>query len=257
MPQPLGQNFLNNSLIVDRIADSADIRADDLVLEIGPGKGILTEKLCQKAGKVIAVELDQNLKELLEQKFKNQKNLEIIFADILKINLPQILREREISTYKLVANIPYYITSKIIRLFLETEIKPTEMILMIQKEVAERIIARPGGMSKLSASVQYYAAAEILFDVEPSNFTPPPEVTSSVIRIKNIKSKEPRESKKYFRLVRAGFCARRKTLLNNLSNSLGLDKKTVEAKLIELNLNPQIRAQELSVKNWQDLSRLL
>lgn len=255
MPQPLGQNFLNNPLIVDKIADSANIQQDDFVLEIGPGKGILTEKLCQKARKVIAVELDRNLKELLEQKFKNRENPEIIFADILKLNIPEMLKERKISKYKLVANIPYYITSKIIRLFLETAVKPEEMILMIQKEVAQRIIAQPGEMSKLSASVQYYAETEILFDVEPSNFTPPPEVMSSVIRIKNIQSKNPQESKQYFRLVRAGFCARRKTLLNNLSNSLGIDKKTVEEKLMELKLNPRIRAQELSVKNWQDLSQ--
>jgi len=256
MPRYLGQHFLNNPQIIDKIIQSAKIRPTDIILEIGPGEGVLTEELTKNSQKVISIELDEKLKEILDKKFKNCDNLEIIFADILKINLPQVLKEKKIDSYKLIANIPYYITSKIIRLFLETEIKPTEMILMIQKEVAQRIVAKPGEMSKLSASVQYYAETEILFDVDKSNFDPQPEVDSSVIKITAIKNKNYEESKNYFKLIRAGFCARRKTLINNLSNSLHLDKKEVENRLCSLNFSPRIRAQELSVEDWLRLSRL-
>lgn len=256
MPRYLGQHFLNNTDIVDRIVSSADIEPTDIVLEIGPGEGILTEKLCQKAHKVITIELDTKLENVLKEKFEEQKNLEIIFDDILKINLPQLLKDRRIEEYKLVANIPYYITSKIIRLFLETTHQPEALILMIQKEVAQRITAPVGAMSKLSASVQYYAQAEILFDVTRDNFNPPPEVDSSVIKIFNLKKANKEEDKKVFRVLKAGFCARRKTLINNLSNSFHLDKKEIEKNILSANLSPNVRAQELSISDWKKLSQL-
>jgi len=255
MPRYLGQHFLNNPQIIEQIIESSNIKSDEAVLEIGPGQGVLTEKLCEKSAQVIAIELDQKLRENLEKKFQNQKNLKIIFDDILKINLPQILRENKISNYKLIANIPYYITSKIIRLFLETEIQPMEIILMIQKEVAQRIVARPGQMSKLSAAVGYFAQAEILFDVERENFNPPPEVDSSVIRIFDIKKADSEESQKYFQIVRAGFCSRRKTLANNLANSFHLNKKEAAEKLEELGFTKNSRAQELSVADWKKLAQ--
>jgi len=256
MPRYLGQHFLNNPEIVNEIIASADISPTDIILEIGPGEGVLTEQLCQKAQQVITIELDNKLEATLQKKFEKQNNLEIIFDDILKINLPKILKDRNIQSYKLIANIPYYITSKIIRLFLETEIQPTEIILMIQKEVAQRIIARPGAMSKISASVQYYAHAEILFDVAPENFDPPPKVDSSVIKISNLKKFNKTEDKIIFRVIKAGFCARRKTLINNLSNSLHISKEVVQEKLTSLGLSPQARAQELSLDDWEKISKL-
>src|SRR3989339_874849 len=140
MPRYLGQHFLNNPAIVTQIVDSSQIKKDETILEIGPGEGILTERLCQEARRVIAVELDTKLKTILENKFSQQKNIDLIFEDILKINLPQLLNERKIDKYKIIANIPYYITSKIIRLFLETARQPDELILMVQKEVAQRIV---------------------------------------------------------------------------------------------------------------------
>lgn len=256
MPRYLGQHFLNNPDIVDKIVESANIQKEDIVLEIGPGEGILTEKLAQKAQKIITIELDRKLENALLDKFKNQANLEIIFDDILKINLPQILKERNITSYKLVANIPYYITSKIIRLFLETKTQPQEIILMIQKEVAQRITAPKGSMSKLSASVQYYAQTEILFDVHRDNFDPPPEVDSSVIKIYDIEKRDSEESKRYFKILRAGFCARRKTLTNNLANSLHLKKETVGEILVNAGLSEKTRAQELSIEDWERLAQL-
>lgn len=256
MPRYLGQHFLNNETIIDRIIASSNISKEDVVLEIGPGEGVLTEKLCQKGEKIISIELDKKLETGLKNRFKNQENLEIIFDDILKINVPQILTDRNISSYKLVANIPYYITSKIIRLFLETKIKPNEIILMIQKEVAERIVAKPGEMSILSVSVQYYSDVQKIFDVSRENFNPPPEVDSSVIKIYNLKKTDPEKDKKFFRTVKAGFCARRKTLANNLANSFHLNKRDVEEKLAVAGLPPQIRSQELSIEDWIKIQQL-
>lgn len=256
MPRYLGQHFLNNPKIAEQIVQSANIQEDEIILEIGPGEGFLTEKIYPKAKKIIAIELDNKLRDALQDKFQNKENIHIIFDDILKVNLPKLLKEGGVENYKVIANIPYYITSKIIRLFLETQMQPTELILMIQKEVAERIVAPKGKMSILSASVQYYAQAEILFDVTKENFNPPPQVDSSIIKIFNIKKTNPEEDKKFFKVVRAGFCARRKTLINNLSNSFHLDKKIIEEKLAQINISSNVRAQELSIEDWKKLADL-
>lgn len=248
-----------NKEIVGKIIESADLRPDDLVLEIGPGKGILTEELAKKAGMVIAVEIDKVLSNMLRNKFSHKKNIEIIEGDILKIDINKIFSSHKLKTagYKLIANIPYYITAPIIRLFLESEKHPHEIILMIQKEVAERICTNTGKMSILAVSVQYYAEPEILFTVPRENFDPAPEVDSAVIRISNIKSQDAELRKNFFRIVRAGFSAKRKTLANNLSNSFHLEKKTVEENLKAAGITPSARAQELSIKDWEELARRL
>jgi 16S rRNA (adenine1518-N6/adenine1519-N6)-dimethyltransferase len=271
MPEKLGQNFLKNKKIVDDIIKAADLKSDDFVLEIGPGKGVLTEELAKKAGKVVAIELDKNLVEILKNKFKDSKNVEIVNEDILKINLidlislinpnksqtPNTKYEIQNTEYKVIANLPYYITSPIIRKFLETETRPVEMILMVQKEVAQRIVANPGQHSILSLSVQYYAKPEILFFVDKENFDPVPEVDSAVIRI-SANSKQQTANRKeieiFFRIVKAGFCAKRKTLANNLSNSFHLDKKEVEEKLKSLGISEKARAQELDLRAWKELA---
>lgn len=294
----LGQNFLKDRRVLEKIIKTADLKADDLVIEIGPGEGVLTEKLVKHAGKIIAIEIDNNLAEKLKEKFKNDKKIEIINDDVLKINLPEILiRHSEQNDaeggmesknllnnitsnnqeqilrlhsnkvvaplrmttliYKVIANIPYYITSPIIQLFLETEFPPHEMILMVQKEVAERICANPGNMSILALSVQYYAKPKLLFHVPKTAFWPIPEVDSAVIRITyNTKQKTKEETKKFFRIVRAGFCAKRKILLNNLSSSFNLDKKIVEEKIKKAGVDPDSRAQELSIDDWKKLIAL-
>ncbi|MCX6763644.1 MAG: 16S rRNA (adenine(1518)-N(6)/adenine(1519)-N(6))-dimethyltransferase RsmA [Candidatus Moranbacteria bacterium] len=286
MPTRLGQNFLTDKDVVKKIITAANLQPSDFVLEIGPGKGILTEELVKKAGRVMAVELDKNLVELLEKKFSGVKNLKIVNADILKVNLSELFRhsmsldqsdqktsnvvsphptlsrwERGLGGegYKVIANIPYYITAPIIRLFLESENPPQEMILMVQKEVAERIVATPKKMSLLAVSVKYYATSKILFPVSKDCFSPVPKIDSAVIRITHstehgTHSKE--QSKKFFRVVKAGFSAKRKTLLNNLANSFHLDKKTVEEKLKTAGLLPTARAQELSIEDWKKLVKL-
>lgn len=279
MGEKLGQNFLNNKAIVAKIIQSADLQPDDLVLEIGPGKGILTEELAKKAGKVVATEIDRSLVEILQKKFADNKKVEIVEGDILEIlnSKFEILNEIKINklknlelnenlklkiencNYKVVANIPYYITAPIIRRFLESDCPPTELILMVQKEVAKRICSGVGKMSILAVAVQYYAEPEILFNVHRGNFDPAPEVDSAVIRIApSTKHRTPtiEETKHFFRVVRAGFSAKRKILVNNLANSFHLDKKKVEEKIISAGLKPNMRAQELSVEDWKKLANL-
>jgi 16S rRNA (adenine1518-N6/adenine1519-N6)-dimethyltransferase len=275
MPTRLGQNFLRDASVLEKIIATAELTSEDFVIEIGPGEGVLTEQLAKYAKKVIAIELDDRLIEKLQMKFSNvethcnaslQGNVEIIHADILKINLPELIGNnvetphRGVSTgvkYKLIANIPYYITSPIIRLFLEQEIQPQEIILMIQKEVAQRIVAQPGQNSILSISVQYYASTEIMFEVSKLAFSPVPKVDSAVIKIIPTKKFDKDSDKAFFKIVKAGFSAKRKTLLNNLSNSLQLDKTIMEEKFKTLGFDPRARAQELSVENWKRLVKTL
>jgi 16S rRNA (adenine1518-N6/adenine1519-N6)-dimethyltransferase len=281
MPTKLGQNFLRDKAVLDRIIQSANLSGDDFVLEVGPGEGILTERLAKYAKKVMAIEIDNNLASKLDSRLRGNDKIEIISADILEINLPELIEVETqhrcvseitdiktqqccVSTninnypYKVIANIPYYITSPIIRLFLETKYPPTEMLLMVQKEVAERICTKAGKMSILALSVQYYADAELLFTVPAEAFSPVPEVDSAVIRITlNSKREEKEYTKKFFKLVKVGFSAKRKTLVNNLSTSLKLEKSFVEEKLKQVGISPNQRAQELSLEDWKKLVELL
>ena len=259
MPTKLGQNFLQDEKALQNIINSADLSQTDFVIEIGPGKGVLTEKLAEKVGQVIAIELDDKLIPFLEDKFNDTPNVKIIHEDILKINLPKLLSNHRLqnSNYKLIANIPYYITSPIIRLFLEQTNQPQEIILMIQKEVAERIVTKPGQMSILSTSVQFYAEAQILFPVSKNSFSPIPKVDSAVIKIIPHKKFEKDLDKKFFRLVKAGFSAKRKTLANNLANTLHLEKGIIEEKLRTTGFLPTVRAQELSLEDWKTLVEII
>jgi 16S rRNA (adenine1518-N6/adenine1519-N6)-dimethyltransferase len=256
----LGQNFLKDAEVLGRIIKAAKLSSDDVVVEIGPGEGALTELLAGVCKKVIAIELDDRLIEPLHTKFVGNKNVEIIHDDILKLNLPDLmekeLKEMGTTNYKVVANIPYYITAPIVRLFLETKIPPIEMMFMVQKEVAERICAKAGEMSILAVSVQYYARPLFLFTVFKESFFPVPKVDSAIIHIsRNVKDQEPsaEETKKFFRVVKSGFSAKRKTLINNLANSLQIDKKEIEDKLGQIGFSPSVRAQELGVDNWKKL----
>ncbi len=270
----LGQNFLKDEAVLDRIIKAANLSKEDVVVEIGPGRGSLTEKLAQVCGKVIAIEIDERLVEVLHTKFVGNENIEIIASDILKINLPELIIEHGLDKtgYKVVANLPYYITSPIVRLLLETKYPPTEMVVMVQKEVAERIVAKPGAMSILAVSVQYYAKPEFLFTVFKESLEPKPKVDSAILKISSISSSPlgedvrrtdegsvaiKEETKKFFRIVRAGFSAKRKTLINNLANGLQLEKKLVEEKLVSLGFPPNTRAQELGVEDWRKLVELL
>ncbi len=279
-PKPkksLGQNFLRDKAVLEKIIKSANLSVDDFVLEVGPGEGILTERLLKHAKKVVAIEIDKDLALKLGSRLRGNDKAEIVNADILEINLPKLiekntkihlatnphhLQERgdNMHSYKVIANIPYYITSPIIRLFLETKYPPKEMLLMVQKEVAKRICAKAGKLSILALSVQYYASAELLFTVPAKAFFPIPEVDSAIIRITRSKQQEigsKEEAKKFFSIVKAGFSAKRKTLVNNLSSSLKLDKYDVEEKLKQIEISPNQRAQELNLENWKKLTELL
>jgi 16S rRNA (adenine1518-N6/adenine1519-N6)-dimethyltransferase len=244
----LGQNFLIDKNILNKIIESSDISPKDTVLEVGPGTGILTRELAKKAGKIIAVEKDKSMCKILENELKDFKNTEIINADILKINLSLP------PSYKVIANIPYYLTSAVIRKFLELENQPTELILMIQKEVAKRICETPPKMSLLAVSVQFYATPKIIFNVSKNSFWPVPKVDSVVIKITPHKTKQnPEFIKKFFKIVKAGFSQPRKQLVGNLSKTLKIEKGEINSLLLENNINPTQRAETLSVANWISL----
>lgn len=251
-----GQNFLRNQETVSRIIETAGVSAESRVLEVGPGEGALTERLLAKAGRLISVEIDPALSAFLAEKFGRDPKFSLVREDILKVNLPSLIRKSfGDHPYKVVANIPYYVTSPIIRLFLETETRPEELVLMVQKEVAERIVAVPGHMSLLALSVQHYAVPELLFPVGKENFFPVPEVDSAIIKIR-LKDGAPsaKESKPFFRIAKAGFSSKRKTLLNNLSSGLHLDRAETEERLAESGIDPRRRAQELELEEWQALA---
>lgn len=257
----LGQNFLKDENVLEKIIEAADLMADDFVLEIGPGQGALTEKLAPKCQKVVAIEIDERLIEPLHTKFVGISNVEVVHDDILKINLPELISEKlKVENYKVVANIPYYITAPIVRLLLETKFPPKEIILMVQKEVAERITAKAGEMSILAVAVQYYASAEYLFTVPKAAFDPVPKIDSAIIKITRNKEQEALDkdaTKNFFRIVRAGFSAKRKTLANNLSSGMQLEKKVVEEKIEALGFSKNTRAQELGVEDWKKLTEIL
>ncbi len=256
MPTKLGQNFLKDREILEKILQAAKIKPSESVLEIGPGDGVLTQALSKLAKRVVAVEIDGFLVKKIAKIFENNSKIKIINADILKIHLEELAKKYNLEPekYKVVANIPYYITSSIIRLFLEAKIQPKNLIFMVQKEVAERIVAKKGEMSLLSVSVQYYSRVEKLFNVSREAFYPQPEVESAIIKITPKKNHpKPEEAKKFFRVVRAGFSAKRKTLLNNLANSLHFEKDLIEKQLKKAGLKPLIRAQELSLGDWEKL----
>jgi len=252
-----GQNFLidpaNN--VVDKIVDAAIVSKDDIILEIGPGLGILTKALAVKAKKVFAVEIDQRLINILEKELRGYSNIELVNKDIREVlgdhNLNALLGCGEFG-YKVVANLPYNITSFIIRALLESAYPPAVTIIMVQKEVAERIASQPGKMSILAVSVQYYADASIVIGKIPRTmFWPSPAVDSAVIKIVHHRNLKP--SKDFFRLVKIGFSAPRKQLQNNLANGFKIDREQVKKILFSCDLSTECRAQDLSVDDWKGL----
>lgn len=252
----LGQNFLVDQEVLEKIVESADLAEDDIVIEVGPGLGVLTEKLLEKAKKVVAIELDDKLAPLLKERLQTDK-LELIHEDILKVNLTEITAD--FSAYKVVANIPYYITSKILQLLLTMEKKPSTIILLVQKEVAERICARPGEMSILSISIQAYGKPEIIEIVSKNSFFPAPAVDSAILKITTFDKPVIGDcsEKDFFRIVKIGFAGRRKTLINNLSSGLHIDKKNAGAIISSIGLSDNVRAQELNIEEWARLALLI
>jgi len=257
----LGQNFLINQNVVDGIVNSANITKDDLVIEIGPGLGTLTKSLLEKAGKVICIELDERMIKILNDRFSLYENFEIINADVLKVDLNKII-EKENKTCKIVANLPYYITTPIVMKLLEDKLNIESITIMIQKEVAERLIAKPG--EKLSGAitytVYYYCESEKVMEVPPASFIPEPEVTSEVIKLK-LRDAEPvkvENLQKMFQIIKIAFMQRRKTLLNALNNGNIINNKQEASEMFNnLNINLNARAEELTLEQFAEISNYI
>lgn len=252
-----GQNFLINREILEKILEAADLGKNDEILEIGPGLGVLTVELARKAGRVVAVEADRRLAEALRKNLKERSNAEIVEGDILRFPVCDFKFKNY--GYKIVANLPYQITSAVLRKFLEDECRPGEMTVMVQKEVAERICAPAGKTSLLSLAVQFYGRPEIVAFVPRASFWPEPKVDSAVLKISDIrKISEARikeiDPEKFFRVAKIGFSARRKQLHNNLSAGLRISDEEIRKIMAEAAIDPGRRAQNLSLDEWTSLA---
>lgn len=253
-----GQNFLLDSNIVSKIADSAGLNEDDTVIEIGPGIGTLTQELAKRAHKVIAIEIDRDLIPILDETLADFNNIEIINEDVLKVNLNDLVENGK--GLKISANLPYYITTPIIMSLLESDLPIDNMSFLIQKEVADRIAAKPGSKTygSLSVIAQYYADVTKAFDVPANVFMPKPKVDSSVVTLSKKKEIQSDVNKNdYFRVVKAAFANRRKTLLNSLGSNLGLDKAVVQEKLESIGIDPKSRPEQLSDKEFEKVTKAL
>ena len=250
----LGQNFLIDEIALDDIVSAADLKKTDTVVEVGPGLGVLTQQLSERAGQVIAIEKDRFMMEILDVNLKGLKNVKFHNMDVLRFNVDKHMR----GPYKVVANIPYYLTSHLFQYFLGFKNKPEAMVLLVQKEVGERVCAQPGDMSVLAVSVQLLSDPQIIAQVDRRSFWPIPKVNSVVLKIvpKN-KFPEVTDEKRFFRIVKVAFAAKRKQLHNNLSNGLGLSHEQVTAWLAQNKIDPKNRAEDLSMQDWVSLYKAL
>ncbi|PJF40238.1 MAG: ribosomal RNA small subunit methyltransferase A [Phototrophicales bacterium] len=250
----LGQNFLHDPNALEKIVTTAEIMPSDIVLEVGAGTGTLTQYLAQAARRVISVEVDERLKPILDEQLADYPNVWVIYQDILELDAASLLWPDD---YIVVANLPYYITSAILRQLLEHDHRPMRLVLTVQLEVAERIIAQPGNMSVLSASVQFYGQPKIVSRLKPAAFWPRPDVTSAVVRIDTYDNPpvDVPDADTFFHVVRAGFGQKRKQLKNSLGNGLHLDNETVKMLMAEAEIDPRRRAETLSLEEWAILTR--
>lgn len=259
----LGQNFLINKEVIDKIISSSEIDEDDLVIEIGPGLGTLTKYLLEKAKKVICIELDKKMIKILRERFSLYENFELLNQDILKVDLNNLIKtEKEtnkIKNVKVVANLPYYITTPIIMKLLEEKLDLESITVMVQKEVADRLITIPGkkDTGAITYTVYYYAKGEDILEVPKNSFIPEPEVTSKVINLK-IRKEEPVKVKNkevMFRIIKCAFMQRRKTLLNSLTNTrVFINKEEGEKILKQIGLDVNIRAEKLKIEDYAKIA---
>ncbi len=259
----LGQNFLISEEVVEKIVNCSNINKEDLIIEIGPGLGTLTKILLEKAGKVICIELDTNMLKILEDRFSLYDNFKIINNDILKVDLKELIKiekaKGQIKNVKVVANLPYYITTPIIMKLLEEELDLESITVMIQKEVADRLIAIPGqkNTGAITYSVYYYAISEDILEVPNNSFIPEPEVTSKVIKL-NIRKKSivnPKNKEEMFRIIKCAFMQKRKTLLNSLTNSKIFNCKQQGIDILRsLDISENVRPEELTLEQFSEIS---
>lgn len=259
----LGQNFLADPNILRRIVEAAELSSDRVVLEIGPGLGMLTRRLAEAAGRVVAVELDEGMVSLLRAELSDLPNLELVQGDILQLDPAGLVRDPKsldlecTPTYAVVANLPYYITSAAIRHLLEADPPARRLVLTVQHEVAKRIVAEPGDMSLLAVSVQFYGRPQIVAKIPAGAFIPSPKVDSAVVRIDTYPAPPigVPDVETFFRVVRAGFGQKRKQLKNSLAAGLGLPPGEVATAMGRAGVEPQRRAQTLTLAEWADLAR--
>ena len=259
----LGQNFLIDDKVIEKIIEGSNVCKDDLIIEIGPGLGTLTEVLLEKANKVISIELDKKMIKILEDRFKLYNNFELIHNDVLKVNLHEIIEKEKqnsnIKHVKIVANLPYYITTPIIMKLLEEQLDLNSITVMVQKEVADRLIETPGGKNTgaITYSVFYYATSESILEVPNTSFIPEPDVTSEVIKL-NIRKTPPvnvKDKNILFRIIKCAFMQRRKTLLNSLTNTKVFLNKEEGIKILnKLNLSEDIRPEKLSLQDFANIT---
>ena len=254
MSKKLGQNFLIKRGIVDEIVHAAELTPGEPVLEVGPGIGTLTQGLAQSGADVTAIELDRRLLEVLDTTLASYDNVRIIHGDVLKLDVPSIMNHKP---FKVVANLPYYITTPIIMSLLESKLPIERLVVMVQKEVALRMVAKPGtkDYGALSVAVQYYTEPDIVLDVTPKSFLPAPAVTSSVIRCV-LRDKPPVDvidEKLFFRVVKAGFAQRRKTFSNTMKTT-GLSKNRIEELLAKANIDGQRRGETFTLQEFADVA---
>jgi 16S rRNA (adenine1518-N6/adenine1519-N6)-dimethyltransferase len=250
----LGQNFLVDASHRARIVAAADITQADTVLEVGPGPGVLTELIAHEAGRVIAVELDDRLIPFLQSRFAGQPHVTVVHADIMATDPGALADGRP---YKVVANLPYYITSAVIRHLLESDPAPGVLVLTVQREVAERMVARPPDMSLLALGVQFYCTGKIVAQIPAGAFYPVPKVNSAVVRLDRRPAPAAADigADAFFEVARAGFSQPRKQLRNSLSSGLGLAPAKVEAWLTACGIDPKRRAETLTLEEWATLAR--
>ena len=256
-----GQNFLIDTHVLDKIIDASGVTEDDFVLEIGPGIGTMTQYLCERAREVVAVEIDKNLIPILSDTLKNYSNVTVINEDILKLDICKLAEEKnQGKPIKVVANLPYYITTPIIMGLFESHVPIDSITIMVQKEVAVRMQEKPGSKEygALSLAVQYYAKPEIVANVPPNCFMPRPNVGSAVIRLTRHEKPpvEVEDEKLMFRIIRASFNQRRKTLANGLNNSpeIHLPKEVIQESIVSLGVPENIRGEALSLEQFAELS---
>ena len=254
----LGQNFLADPVALGRVVAAADLAPGDLVVEVGAGTGTLTRLLAEQAGRVVALELDDGLVGVLRQELADLTNVQIRHCDVLSFSTAEFPHRG----FKLVGNLPYYMTSAVLRHFLEKTPRPQMMVVTVQREVAERIVARPGQMSLLAVSVQFYGQPSIVARIPAGAFYPAPKVDSAIVRIDvgegiAALSEQGIDEARFFRVVRAGFSQKRKTLRNSLSAGLGLSKASVGALLDEAGVDARRRAETLSLEEWSGVTAAL